>query len=266
VIPNLAYRAVPELVLGAVMHRRPAGPIQPFAYPVAYLRLPLSQLAGAEAAGLAINRWGIWSFHTRDHGPRDGSDLQQWARNQLAAHGINGADGEITLQCFPRTMGWAFNPVSFWFCQNRHGELVAVLAEVSNTFGEQHNYLLSHPDGRPFAAGDEFVVRKVFHVSPFFDRIGHYRFIFAGAPGATAVGKTARVAIDYIGPEGTRLETAIAGQAQPLTPASLRSARRRFPWQTLTTMARIHLQAGRLWRKRVPFHPKPNPPSMETTS
>ncbi len=83
-------------------------------------------------------------------------------------------------------LGYVFNPVSFWYCHDRAGNLAAVLAEVSNTFGERHNYLVAHADGRPIRAGETLEARKVFHVSPFMAVQGHYRFRFHARPGDRA--------------------------------------------------------------------------------
>jgi hypothetical protein len=100
----------------------------------------------------------------------------------LQREGIR-ADGEVWLQCFPRVLGFVFNPISLWFCHDRAGKLIAVLAEVNNTFGERHNYLLTHADGRPIRDGETIERRKVFHVSPFMAVDGHYRFRFHARSG-----------------------------------------------------------------------------------
>ena len=229
------------------MHRR-LRPVQNhFSYGVFFLRLPLSRLA---EAGIAINRPALCSFHYRDHGARDGSHPLAWIRALLAREGIE-ADGEIWLQCFPRVLGYVFNPVSFWFCEDRAGRLKAVLAEVNNTFGERHSYLLS--------AEGALEARKVFHVSPFFPVAGHYRFRFD----ESASRRLAR--IDYFDEAGPLLFTSISGQPQPLTRARLAAACLTHPFMTFAIVARIHWQALRLWLKRVPFFTKPAAPAEEPT-
>ncbi|HJS38938.1 MAG TPA: DUF1365 domain-containing protein, partial [Burkholderiales bacterium] len=128
-----------QIVSGTVMHRRLRPVEHRFAYRVFFLRLPLTRLA---EAALPVNRPGLASFHFRDHGARDGTHPLAWIRGVLAREGIE-ADGEVWLHCFPRVLGYVFNPVSFWFCEDREGKLRAVLAEVNNTFGERHSYLLA---------------------------------------------------------------------------------------------------------------------------
>ena len=81
----------------------------------------------------------------------------------------------------PRVLGLAFNPISLWYCERRDGALQAVIAEVNNTFGEKHSYLLaSKPGSAPYEQAYE--TEKCFHVSPFFDLSGRYRFEL-GEPG-----------------------------------------------------------------------------------
>ena len=164
-------------------------------------------------------------------------------------------------KAFPRMLGYVFNPVSFWYCHDRAGDLVAVLAEVNNTFGERHNYLVAHADGRPIRAGETLDARKVFHVSPFMAVQGHYRFRFHARPGDPRI--LAR--IDHADAGGDLLHTAISGRVLPLTAPRLARAFFGYPWMTLGVMARIHWQALRLWLKRVPFFSKPQPPFEETT-
>lgn len=233
-----------QLLSGTVMHRRLRPFAHRFAYPVFYLRLPLTRL---EDAPIPVNRAGLASFHYRDHGARDGTHPLEWIRGVLAREGID-ADGEIWLHCFPRVLGYVFNPVSFWFCEDRAGNLRAVLAEVNNTFGERHSYLL---------AGDALEVKKVFHVSPFFPVSGRYRFRFS-AHGARHVAR-----VDYHDASGPQLLTAISGRAQPLTRARLARALLAHPAFTFGVIARIHWQALRLWWKGAPFHAKPLPPREE---
>lgn len=244
----------PQLCLGHVMHRRlrPVG--HAFTYPVFYVRLPLRDLSAANGTLFSVDRPNLLSLRSQDHGPRDGSALLPWIENLLAAHGLP-TDGDIVLQTFPRVLGFVFNPVSFWFCHDAQGDLIAVLAEVNNTFGARHSYLL-HQQGRTIADGAVLFADKRLHVSPFNVVEGGYRFRFW----RTAAAYRAR--IDYADAQGDVLHTAIAGRPQPWSAAALLGALVRMPWLTLGIYARIHWQAWKLWRKGVPFqgaHPKPRP-------
>ena len=248
------------IVHGEVAHARHRPKPHAFTYPAFCLQLPLSQLAALPARGIAYNARGAVAFHDRDHGACDGSALSPWIARLLAAEGI-AADGEIVLYAFPRMFGYVFNPVSFWVCHDRAGRVRAVLCEVCNTFGERHNYLLAHPDGRPLASGETLGARKVFHVSPFCDVKGRYEFRFHfGAQRWLA-------RIDYFDDESALplLATRISGSTTPLDRAAARGLVRRYRLFTLGVIARIHWRALRLWLGGAPFFRKPPPPSEPTT-
>ena len=249
----------PSIVHGEVMHRRlkPVG--NEFTYRAFSLALPLSHLSELPSLGIAWNRRALVSFFDGDHGERDGGPLEPWIRRLLAAEKV-AADGEIVLYAFPRMLGYVFNPVSFWVCHDLDGNVGAVLCEVCNTFGEQHNYLLAHPDGRPLVSGETLCARKAFHVSPFCEVMGGYRFRFHFAPDRWLA------RIDYDDDAGNGLlETAISGAAVPLSRVAVRGLLWRYRWFTLGVILRIHWQAIRLFLKRVPYVAKPQRPLQRTT-
>lgn len=248
------------------MHRRRRPAANAFIYPVFYVQLPLRHLATANCGIFSVERWNLLSFRCRDHGPRDGSPLLPWMQQILRTHGLPD-EGEIFLQTFPRVLGFVFNPVSFWFCHDRSGALIAVLAEVNNTFGGTHSYLLHNPTGVPLADGQELQASKVFHVSPFCVVEGTYRFRFR-LEAATQVAH-----IDYHDrgrAEEPVLQTAISGKLQPWTTGALWLAFLRMPLLTFGVIARIHWQALKLWLKKVPFRgahcdlPAPRPQQEPT--
>ena len=258
--PRALSLAVPAIIDGEVTHRRARPARHAFTYPAFCLRLPLSQLSMLERSGIARNRRGLLSFHDRDHGPCDGSPLLPWIRSLLAAEGV-AADGEIVLHAFPRMLGYVFNPVSFWVCHDRASAVRAVLCEVRNTFGERHLYLLADGAGAPLASGRTLTARKVFHVSPFCDVRGRYAFRFEFGP------ERWLARIDYFDDDTADplLETWISGRAEPATPAATRGLLWRYRLFTVGVVARIHWQALRLWRKRVPHFGKPAPPQAPIT-
>lgn len=235
----------PQLFLGHVMHRRLRPVVNAFVYPVFYVQLPVRDLAAGNCGIFGVDRSNLLSFRSRDHGARDGSPLLPWIQALLREHGL-ADDGEIMLQTFPRVCGLLFNPVSFWFCHNRAGELIAVLAEVNNTFGGRHNYLL-HRAGAALRDGEELRAAKLFHVSPFNEIAGGYRFRFhLDRPIPLA-------RIDYDDADGELLLTAISGKAQAWTARALLGAFLRMPLLTAGVVFRIHWQALKLWLKGVPF-------------
>jgi DUF1365 family protein len=260
---------------GQVRHQRLRPALNAFAYPVFFVLLPMRALRSRPGLlCLARNRRGLLSFHDRDHGA-GGGDALAWVEQLLSAHGIDDVDGEIWLQTFPRVLGYVFKPVSFWFGHRSDGSLRVVLAEVNNTFGERHVYLLEPAKGaRELRWGEALAASKVFHVSPFCQVRGSYRFRFArverdagdgqgGPRGERTQRMVARV--EHHDDEGPLLLTSVSAELDELTAASSRRALLAQPLLTLGVMWRIHWQALRLWRKRVPWVAKPNPPAQPVT-
>jgi DUF1365 family protein len=249
----------PEISFGNVMHARMRPRAHRFHYGVFYLRLPLSQFNNIRCRFFSIDQWNLFSLHKKDHGAKDGSDLETWIRALLKKENLHQADGEIILQAFPRVLGYVFNPISFWFCHDKQGGLRAVLCEVRNTFGEHHNYLVAHADGRVIEKGSTLESKKIFHVSPFFDVVGDYRFSFSLHPDSQ------KISIDYHDTEGLLLATSVSGQSDSLNSKKLLYAFFCYPLMTVGVVARIHWQAFRLWLKGAGYRSKPAPPVLETT-
>jgi len=240
---------------GVVRHRRLRPVVHAFEHPTYFLMLPMRALRTHAAPALRRNRFGLLSFHDRDHG--DGrADALAWLDDLLQTEGVPDATGEVWLHTYPRVLGYVFKPVSFWHCQRADGSLAAIVAEVNNTFGERHCYLLTGPQ---LAYGRELVAQKVFHVSPFCAVQGRYRFRFMHQDRRTM----ARV--DHDDDDGPLLETSVSGHLQPLTTRSARGAFFGQPMMTLGVILRIHWHAVRLWAKRVPFFSKPAPPEAFTS-
>ena len=254
--PNTAL-----LGIGEVRHRRVRPVAHRFAYPTYFLMLPMRTLRTTPCPALPRNRFGLISFADRDHG--DGrADSLAWLDELLQREGVRDADGEVWLQCYPRVLGLTFKPVSFWYCHCADDTLAAVVVEVNNTFGERHCYLL---DGPALAFGRELRAAKVFHVSPFCDVSGSYRFRFMRRAALTTTALRTIACVDHHDGAGLLIRTSISGDLWPLTAARARAAFFGMPLMTLGVIARIHWQALQLWRKRVPFFHKPAPPANFTT-
>ncbi len=244
---------------GEVRHVRLKPVRHAFNYATYFLMLPMRTLQRDGFGPLARNRWAALSFFDADHGdarsPAQGGALA-WLDALLQHEGINDADGEVWLHCYPRVLGFAFKPVSFWYCHRLDGTLRAIVVEVNNTFGERHCYLLDQP-----RLGAEQRAAKVFHVSPFCPVEGGYRFRFMVTPERTRT--VAR--IDFDDAQGPLIETSVSGNLEPLTPQAMRRAVWRYPAMTLGVVLRIHWQALQLFMKKVRFFGKPKPPTSFTT-
>lgn len=244
------------LFIAKVAHQRVRPKKNGFCYSVYYLSFPLRlwQTLG-DAAVLSLEKFNLFSLKKRDYG-KD-AEPETWIRELLTSYDLAGIDGEVVLVTLPRVLGYAFNPVSFWFCLDKAGALRAVLAEVSNTFGERHCYLLFHDDKRIIANDDWLTARKVFHVSPFIEVNGYYQFRFAY--GEDKIG----VWINHYDEGGLLLTTSMTGKRMALTSFNLMHCFVRYPLVTLKVISLIHYHALKLFLKGIRYRIKPPPPSVE---
>lgn len=256
----------PTINFGAVKHRRFRPAKNAFGYGVFTLSIPMRARRNNPTLlskhGLRDNRFGLFSFFDQDHGLGNHDSLS-WIELILKENRLQ-VDGEIWLQTFPRVLGYVFNPVSFWICTQANGKVQAVLAEVNNTFGERHCYLLHHDSGKALQSGETLISKKVFHVSPFCDVRGeyHFRFLF---PQDSHSKRNVVCRIELHEDGAPLINTSISGLAQPLTKSALYLAFLSYPLMSLGVIGRIHWQALKLWLKGVPFHSKPKPPELEIT-
>ncbi len=244
---------VPQIMFGKVMHKRLFERVNQFTYGIYYLALPLSSLKNPiENFYFKYNRLGLLSFFDKDHGNRDGQDLEKWARDILSTHKLDKADGEIVLVCMPRVFGYVFNPVSFWYCYGRDEKLRAVICEVNNTFGETHSYVCAHDDQAEIQKDDILSGQKIFHVSPFLEREGSYKFRF------TLPDDKMGVWIDFFDAQGEKkLLTALNGKFSPLSQSVCARAFWAYPLVTIKAITLIHWQAMKLFFNRIVYVPKP---------
>jgi len=239
------------LIPTRIWHGRRGDVAREFRYRATYLAVPVAAIDAGRAA-LPVDRPGLWSLRRRDYGHRDGTSLSDFIAGLLAPAGLADAH-DVTLVTLPRSSGYGFNPVSFWLCRDDAGDLRAVLAEVSNTFGECHRYLCHRPDLGPITRTDRLQGEKLFHVSPFLPRSGRYLFRFD--PGPDRFGAW----VDWQSADRRRgLGTSMVGPALPLTRKSARNAALRHPFQSQKVIALIHLQAALLFRRGIRYLRKPS--------
>lgn len=243
---------------GAVVHRRSRPKTHKLRYRLFNLLLDLDELAALDRKlrFFSRNRFNLFGFFERDHG--DGkTPLRPYVEEMLREHGIDLSGGPIRLLCMPRVLGFVFNPLSVYFCYRPDGTLAATLYEVSNTFGERHNYLV------PTSGNTEPVhlqaAEKRFHVSPFLPLDLHYRFRIA--PPA----ETVSVSVHVHDRSGLLVAASLSAARTELTDGELFKTFAVYPLLTLKVVAGIHWEALKLWLKGVNVWTKPEPPAQRVT-
>lgn len=231
--------AAAALYVGEIMHQRMKPFGHRFRYRVFSLLVDLDRLG--EAGGLSmlfsVNQRNLVSFHEKDHADIESATLRAYADGLLAQAGLGRAD-RILLVCYPRILGYVFNPISVYHAYGAGSGLVAMIYEVRNTFGERHSY-----------------VCPVGHVSPFIGMATRYHFRML-PPGAEI-----RWRILETDDEGPLLSATFSGQQAPLTSASLLGLTARIPFLTLKIIAGIHWEALKLWLKGARYVRRPAPPA-----
>ncbi|MDQ2083063.1 DUF1365 family protein [Xanthobacteraceae bacterium Astr-EGSB] len=240
------------LYAGAVVHRRTTPRVHALRYRCFWLVLDLDELPALSARLRLFSHNGanLFSLHDRDHGDGSATPLRTQVERHLAA-GIDIDGGQIRLLCMPRTLGYAFNPLSVYFCHRRDGALAAILYEVHNTFGERHSYLI------PVEAAAKVVRQscdKRFFVSPFMDMDLRYDFRVVPPGERVVVGIRART-----GP-ATMITASLAADRRDLDDGTLMRAFFSYPALTAKVIAAIHWEALRLVLKGVRLQRRPAPP------
>ncbi|KCZ94398.1 DUF1365 domain-containing protein [Hyphomonas johnsonii] len=240
-----------NLWLGQTAHARYVPFERRFAYKLALIDIDIDRLdeAGAQSALFAVDAPGLFSFHRRDHGARADVPLRRWAEETLASAGVYLAGGAIRLVTFPRHMFYKFAPISLWYGYGPDGALRGIIYEVNNTFGETHSYVAAVTSDR-----SQHEAGKAFHVSPFFDVTGAYRF-------------TLRAPSDRLGvvveslKDGQRLHMAnITARRRPATTSAFLRIALTAPFSTLGVALAIHWQAAKIWLRGAKYRSKPAPP------
>lgn len=249
------------LYKGSLFHERRIAPKYQFRYRIFSVLADIDRLGAAAKTHrlFSHNRFNLVSLYDRDHGPKDGSALRPWIDQHLHKAGVDLAGGRVLLLCYPRILGYVFNPLSVWFCYHADGSLRAVLAEVRNTFNEWHGYLL-HEAGQPMEPPIRDKADKVFHVSPFLPKQGHYRFRIL--PPEARYGVT----VNWHETAEANTPALIAVQTAERVGGGDKGLLRLFstvPLMTLKVIFAIHWQAIKIWLRGGRFHRKPKPPGTE---
>jgi DUF1365 family protein len=249
------------LAPGQVMHHRMKPKVHRFRYGVFNLLIDLDRLPAADRLSrwFSVGRFNLLSFRESDHGPEDPKaapgHLRRHVTALLAPAGVDASEGRVLLLCYPRVLGFVFNPISVYFVYDRTGAPVALIYEVRNTFGEMHTYVCPIEPGQMSEAGVRQERDKLFYVSPFIDQPMRYHFRILPP------GERVHVRILETDAEGPILAATFTGAPRPLTSAETLKAFFGHPLLTLKVVAGIHWEAARLWFKGIMFYSRPTKPA-----
>ena len=247
-----------QLVRSKIDHTRHGTPSHFLSRRGLSIWLDLDRLGEADglSALFSVDSFNLLSLRQADYGPnfrRKGpvTPLAQYAR-EMAAGICPGVEiASVHLLTFPRILGVAFNPVSVYVLRDGGGADRVYIYEVRNTFGDMHSYVGA-------AGGRNTVLQaaKIFHVSPFFPVTGDYRLRIS----ADEQRRRVQVLMRYSADGATRLTATLRGTRERLTNLSVVRALLATGQWPLRPLVSIHVEAVRLWLKKVPFHGRPPPP------
>lgn len=247
-----------RLYLGDVYHKR----FQPFEHDFKYsvfsllIDLDERKTLKKQYKWLSYNSFNLTSFYDKDHGARDGSDVKKWVIDHAQKFNIDIKDGKIFALCFPRILGYTFNPLTIYYCYSAENKLVAILYEVKNTFGDQHGYLCPINSDHDLASHKK---DKIFHVSPFIQMEAKYLF------SVREPDQKLNFKIDERVNGKPFLLATWSGKDIGLTSKNLLSCFFKIPFLTFKIMIAIHWQAFHLWRKGATFYKWKKPPKDDVS-
>ena len=231
---------------GNVVHKRFKPKIHHFKYKVFSLLIDLSEIDQLDKnlKIFSYNKFNIISFYNKDHGARDGSSIKNWVVDNLRKNNIDTSNIQIKLLCYPRIFGYVFNPLSVFYIYNDNSNLISILYEVKNTFGEQHTYIFKTNITQNLI---QHMCKKKFHVSPFIemDCIYFFRLLRPG--------NKISVIIDQNDQEGKILYASQDGVKSELTNRNLIKSYLKHPLMTFKIILAIHFEAFKIWTKGIKF-------------
>ena len=231
---------------GSVIHKRFKPKEHFFKYSVFSLFIDLAELKEIEKKinFFSYNKFNLISFFDIDHGPRDGSSIEDWVKQNLEGIGISNKQVKIRLLCYPRIFGYVFNPLSIFFVYDENDYLISILYEVKNTFGEQHTYVFKTEKGRRLI---ENSCNKKFHVSPFIEMECKYYFKILIPENKLSV------IINQSDDTGKLLYASQDGIKKKLNSKNLIISYITHPLMTFKIIGAIHYEALKLWLKGIKF-------------
>lgn len=245
------------LYTGHVVHKRVAPHRHALRYSVFSCLFDCSKLAALDARLklFSFNRFNLFSLYDRDH--LDGAGLESSLREIAERSGQGGRIARFMMLCYPRILGYAFNPLTVYFGLDAEDSVRLVIYEVRNTFGGRKTYVLPAEPGPRGLINQE--CRKRLYVSPFNAVEGDYSFH------ATPLGDDLTVGVALRTAAGPVLKAHFRGTRSDLTDANLLRAIARTGWMTVKVIGGIHYEALKLWLKGMRVVRRPPAPASPVT-
>ena len=231
---------------GQVIHKRFKPKVHSFRYDVFSLLIDLSELEtlDKQVNFFSYNKFNWISFYDKDHGDRDGSSLINWVQKNLRKNNISTENIKIKILCYPRIFGFVFNPLSVFYVYNSNENLISILYEVKNTFGEQHTYIFRIEKDANLIQNN---CSKKFHVSPFIEMNCNYFFRLLKP------GDKISVIIDQYDAQDKILYASQDGIRTDFNTKYLVKSFLNHPLMTFKIIIAIHYEAFKLWSKGIKF-------------
>ncbi|MDA7947069.1 MAG: DUF1365 family protein [Hyphomicrobiaceae bacterium] len=247
-------RTESALFIGTVVHKRLRPRRHALSYSVFSCLFDCGELEELDQRLrlFSYNAFNLFSLRDGDH--TDGQALNNHLRAIADASGRGNEVSCFLMLCYPRILGYAFNPLTVYFGLDAGGQVRLVIYEVNNTFGERKTYVLpAEPDADGLVNQE---CEKRFYVSPFNSVEGRYSF-HATPPS----GRELTVGVALKTDAGPLLKAHFRGERRPLSDGSLLRALSRTGLMTIKVIAGIHYEALRLWLKGLPLVRRPPPPA-----
>lgn len=248
-------KAALKILTGQTVHARFTPFEQRFSYGIMMVDVDIDRLdaVSEQTKFFSIDKSNLYSLNTLEHGGRNG-ELRSWATDRLAAANVDASSCSLRLVTFPRHALYRFAPLSIWFASNTAGELQGIIYEVNNTFGESHTYVARAEGGSMVCEAE-----KRFHVSPFFDVSGKYRFTLKRSDSSLSL------VIDTLVDDTRTHMATISAKSQTATDGLLLKLALQKPLSSIGVTAGIHWEALKIWLKGAGYRPKPELPETNQT-
>ena len=250
-----------KIYTGIIEHRRFSPVPHRLKYPLYMYALDLDELERLDQQFpfFGHNRFNLTSIHDKDYLAGGNQPIRRKLEKILQENGSTGPVETVMLVTSARYLNYVFNPVSFYYCLDRENRLIAVVAEVSNTYGERHSYVLDQPMQPAGQYPAKYSSQKVFHVSPFNRVEGTYEFFFS------ELSESLDIRIVLFRNSEKIMEARLTASGSDMTPGAHIRTVLRHPWVPHLSMPRIYAEALKLYfLKKLTFHPKPVPVSAAT--